>query len=71
MLLLHQEFVSGEIWLELADGNQSVSGLLPIMLLNDGFDVWIGHSRATYWGHGHVQLKPTDRVAYFVPDQCA
>ncbi|KAG0587759.1 hypothetical protein KC19_2G189200 [Ceratodon purpureus] len=34
------------------------------MLLNDGYDVWIGHQRATYWSHGHVHLNSTDREYY-------
>lgn len=61
---MHQEFVSGDIWFQYADVNRSVGGLLPIMLLNDGYDVWIGHHRATYWSHGHIHLQPTDRVHY-------
>ncbi|KAG0587758.1 hypothetical protein KC19_2G189200 [Ceratodon purpureus] len=35
------------------------------MLLNDGYDVWIGHQRATYWSHGHVHLNSTDRQEYY------
>ena len=35
------------------------------MLFEDGFDVWVGHQRATYWGHDHVQLHFTDRVPIF------
>ena len=65
MLLMHQEFFNGDIWFEFADAAEiRSSSLLPIMLLNDGFDVWIGHQRATYWSHDHVQLKSTARVIY-------
>ncbi|KAG0614399.1 hypothetical protein M758_6G173600 [Ceratodon purpureus] len=62
VFLMHQEFFNGDTWFAFVDSeNRTSSNLLPIMLLNDGFDVWIGHQRATYWSHGHVHLKPTDR----------
>ncbi|XP_024362791.1 triacylglycerol lipase 1 [Physcomitrium patens] len=60
VLLLHQEFLNGDSWFQYVDRAHS-SHLLPFMLLDDGFDVWIGHQRATFWGHGHVDLKFTDR----------
>ncbi|KAG0558874.1 hypothetical protein KC19_10G060900 [Ceratodon purpureus] len=61
VLLMHQEFLNGDTWFEFVDLENRSSSLLPIMLLNDGFDVWIGHQRATYWSRGHTHLKSTDR----------
>ena len=64
VLLMHMEFLNGDIWFQYVDVDRHVSRLLPILLLEDGFDVWIGHQRATYWGHGHVKHASTDRVEY-------
>lgn len=64
MLLMHMEFLNGDMWFQYVDADGHVTNLLPMMLLEDGFDVWIGHQRATYWGHGHVQHTSTDRVKY-------
>ncbi|XP_073389675.1 triacylglycerol lipase 1 isoform X2 [Physcomitrium patens] len=60
VLIMHQEFLNGDSWFQYVDSSHS-DRLLPFMLVDDGFDVWIGHQRATYWGHGHVHLKKTDR----------
>lgn len=68
VLLMHMEFLNGDSWFQYVDGDRHVSRLLPIMLVEDGFDVWIGHQRATYWGHGHTVLKSTDRVWKLMPN---
>lgn len=61
VLLMHQEFLNGDSWFKPV-GSQNQSRLLPLMLFDEGFDVWIGHQRATYWGHDHAQLGHTETV---------
>ncbi|KAH8942953.1 hypothetical protein BDL97_13G023300 [Sphagnum fallax] len=56
VLLMHQEFQNGDIWLRHVDEQNRTDKLLPVMLLENGFDVWVGHQRATLWGNGHVNL---------------
>jgi hypothetical protein len=63
VLLMHQEFLNGDSWFKPV-GSQNQSRLLPLMLFDEGFDVWIGHQRATYWGHDHAQLGHTETVLY-------
>ncbi|CAM6085618.1 unnamed protein product [Calypogeia fissa] len=58
VLLMHHEFQNGNSWFMHVDGDSDQ--LLPILLLNSGFDVWVGHQRATYYGHDHVTLSPVD-----------
>jgi hypothetical protein len=59
---MHQEFQNGDIWLRHVDEQNRTDMLLPVMLLEKGFDVWVGHQRATLWGNGHVNLTRTQQV---------
>ncbi len=61
VLLMHQEFLNGDSWFQFVDAKH-VGRLLPVLLLDDGFDVWVGHQRATYWCHDHVSLHYTQQV---------
>ncbi|BBN10008.1 lysosomal acid lipase/cholesteryl ester hydrolase [Marchantia polymorpha subsp. ruderalis] len=58
VLLMHQEFMSGESWFQFTE---STDRLLPFLLLDAGFDVWIGHERATFWSHDHVHFHPNEQ----------
>ncbi|OAE30283.1 hypothetical protein AXG93_2956s1360 [Marchantia polymorpha subsp. ruderalis] len=58
VLLMHHELLNGESWFtSVYPGNDT---LLPFSLVDQGFDVWIGHERATLWSHGHRSLTPDD-----------
>ncbi|CAK9857777.1 unnamed protein product [Sphagnum jensenii] len=61
VLLMHQEFLNGDSWFQFVDAKH-VGRLLPVLLLDDGFDVWVGHQRATYWCHDHVSLHYTQQA---------
>ncbi|KAL3682383.1 hypothetical protein R1sor_000405 [Riccia sorocarpa] len=45
VLVMHPEFLNGDSWFQFTDAEDR---LLPLLLLNAGFDVWVGHERATY-----------------------
>ncbi|KAL2611284.1 hypothetical protein R1flu_022976 [Riccia fluitans] len=57
VLIMHLEFLNGDSWFQFTD---AADRLLPMLLVDAGFDVWIGHERATYWSHGHLDLETTD-----------
>ncbi|KAL2611279.1 hypothetical protein R1flu_022971 [Riccia fluitans] len=57
VLIMHLEFLNGDSWFQFTD---AADRLLPLLLVDAGFDVWIGHERATYWSHGHLDLETTD-----------
>ncbi|BFI27896.1 lysosomal acid lipase/cholesteryl ester hydrolase [Marchantia polymorpha subsp. ruderalis] len=60
VLLMHHELLNGASWFTpVATENDT---LLPLMLVDQGFDVWIGHERATLWSHEHRKLTPNDAV---------
>ncbi|PTQ26429.1 hypothetical protein MARPO_1733s0001, partial [Marchantia polymorpha] len=62
VLLMHHELFNGGSWFTpVATENDT---LLPLRLVDQGFDVWIGHERATFWSHEHRKLTPND-VAYW------
>ncbi|KAL2651515.1 hypothetical protein R1flu_019643 [Riccia fluitans] len=57
VLIMHSEFLNGDSWFQFTD---AADKLLPLLLVDAGFDVWIGHERATKWSHGHLSLETTD-----------
>ncbi|PTQ28662.1 hypothetical protein MARPO_0158s0039 [Marchantia polymorpha] len=62
VLLMHHELLNGGSWFTpVASENDTV---LPLKLVDQGFDVWIGHERATLWSHEHRKLTPND-AAYW------
>lgn len=62
VLLLHHELLNGDSWFKEVSEDEP-SSFLPFLLADDGFDVWVGHGRATYWGHDHLFLDSSDRVS--------
>ncbi|KAF2321020.1 hypothetical protein GH714_032802 [Hevea brasiliensis] len=56
VLLVHGIFMAGEAWLL----NSPETSLLSI-LADQGFDVWIGNVRGTFWSYGHVSLSEKDK----------
>lgn len=59
VLLLHHELLNGDMWFTEVNRN-GPSPLLPFLLADDGFDVWVGHERATYWSHDHTRLGSSE-----------
>ncbi|CAM6118117.1 unnamed protein product [Calypogeia fissa] len=59
VLLLHHELLNGDMWFTEVNGN-APSPLLPFRLADNGFDVWVGHERATYWSHNHIRLDTSE-----------
>ncbi|PTQ41921.1 hypothetical protein MARPO_0032s0103, partial [Marchantia polymorpha] len=57
VLLMHAGMLNGDSWFIKVHED---GALLPFVLADDGFDVWIAHERATYWSHGHSHLKSKD-----------
>ncbi|KAL3693302.1 hypothetical protein R1sor_006953 [Riccia sorocarpa] len=57
VLIMHSEFLNADSWFELTS---PADELLPLLLVNSGLDVWVGHERATYWSHGHLSLETND-----------
>ncbi|KAJ8763469.1 hypothetical protein K2173_002352 [Erythroxylum novogranatense] len=56
VLLQHGLFMAGDAWF-LDSPEQS----LGFILADEGFDVWVGNVRGTFWSHGHVSLSVRDK----------
>jgi hypothetical protein len=48
---------AGDAWF-LGSPEQS----LGFILADEGFDVWVGNARGTFWSHGHISLSEKDKV---------
>lgn len=48
---------AGDAWF-LGSPEQS----LGFILADEGFDVWVGSVRGTYWSQGHISLSEKDKV---------
>ncbi|KAG6761353.1 hypothetical protein POTOM_034568 [Populus tomentosa] len=57
VLLQHGLFMAGDAWF-LGSPEQS----LGFILADEGFDVWVGNVRGTFWSHGHISLSEKDKV---------
>ncbi|EEF43592.1 triacylglycerol lipase 1 [Ricinus communis] len=56
VLLQHGLFMAGDAWF-LNSPDQS----LGFILADQGFDVWVGNVRGTFWSYGHVYLSKKDK----------
>ncbi|CAK7330007.1 unnamed protein product [Dovyalis caffra] len=56
VLLQHGLFMAGDAWF-LGSPEQS----LGFILADEGFDVWVGNVRGTFWSHGHISLSEKDK----------
>ncbi|KAJ6345787.1 hypothetical protein OIU78_008447 [Salix suchowensis] len=56
VLLQHGLFMAGDAWF-LGSPEQS----LGFILADEGFDVWVGSVRGTYWSQGHISLSEKDK----------
>ncbi|KAJ4837477.1 sphingosine N-acyltransferase subunit lip1 [Turnera subulata] len=56
VLLQHGLFMGGDAWF-LGSPEES----LGFILADQGFDVWVGNVRGTFWSHGHVSLSKKDK----------
>ncbi|BBN12124.1 lysosomal acid lipase/cholesteryl ester hydrolase [Marchantia polymorpha subsp. ruderalis] len=75
VLLMHPEFLNGDSWF--TPNHSPGDRFLPLMMVDAGYDVWVGHHRATIWGHQHVTFQPNqpeywnwtwdDRAEYDLP----
>ncbi|XP_038705883.1 triacylglycerol lipase 1 isoform X2 [Tripterygium wilfordii] len=57
VLLLHGFFMAGDAWF--LDSPQQSLGFI---LADQGFDVWVGNVRGTFWSHGHISLSEKDKA---------
>ncbi|PTQ26278.1 hypothetical protein MARPO_3514s0001, partial [Marchantia polymorpha] len=57
VLLMHRELLNRGTWFT------PVATLLQLRVMEQGFDVWIGHERATLWSHKHRKPTPNDASA--------
>lgn len=39
---------------------------LGFLLVDHGFDIWVGNIRGTRWSHGHASLSDTDKVYIYM-----
>ncbi|XP_021668199.1 triacylglycerol lipase 1 isoform X2 [Hevea brasiliensis] len=56
VLLQHGLFMAGDAWF-LDSPEQS----LGYILADEGFDIWVGNVRGTFWSYGHVSLSDKDK----------
>ncbi|KAF7811031.1 triacylglycerol lipase 1 [Senna tora] len=56
VLLQHGLFMAGDAWF-LNNPEQS----LGFILVDHGFDVWVGNVRGTHWSYGHKSLSEKDK----------
>ncbi|CAN0878880.1 Triacylglycerol lipase 1 [Linum grandiflorum] len=56
VLLQHGLFMGGDCWFL-----NSPEESLGFILADQGFDVWVGNVRGTFWSHGHVSLSEDDK----------
>lgn len=63
VLLMHPEFLNGDSWF--TPNHSPGDRFLPLMMVDAGYDVWVGHHRATIWGHQHVTFQPNQPVSNF------